>query len=132
VYDRLRRTAGGVKFRRRRRRPPPGTGLGAALRRAEPGGFLVGVCHSPDGAVSAARHPIRLLLCGHTHGGQVCLPGVGPLLTETRLVGPELCAGLGRRGNLPVYVNRGIGWTGIPLRLGSRPEISLLVLRRAR
>lgn len=104
----------------------------AALRRAPPGSMKIGICHSPDGAVSAALHPICLLLCGHTHGGQVRLPGVGPLITETRLVGPRLSAGLCYYGDMPVYVNRGIGWTRLPVRFHCRPEISVLTLRRPR
>jgi predicted MPP superfamily phosphohydrolase len=104
----------------------------AALRDAVPGAIKIGICHSPDGAVSAARHPISLLLCGHTHGGQVRLPGIGPLVTETRLVGPRLSAGLCYYDDLPVYVNRGIGWTRLPIRLCCRPEISVLTLRRPR
>jgi predicted MPP superfamily phosphohydrolase len=104
----------------------------AALRRAAPGSIKIGICHSPDGAVSAARHPISLLLCGHTHGGQVRLPGAGPLITETRLVGPRFSAGLCRYGEMPVYVNRGIGWTRMPIRFRCRPEISVLTLRSPR
>ncbi|UCG32537.1 MAG: metallophosphoesterase [Phycisphaerales bacterium] len=104
----------------------------AALRGAAPDSFKIGICHSPDGAVTAARHPISLLLCGHTHGGQIRLPGVGPLITETRLVGPRFAAGLCRYRDMPVYVNRGIGWTRMPIRFRCRPEISVLTLRSPR
>jgi hypothetical protein len=100
-----------------------------ALRRAPPDAFLVGVCHSPDGVVSAAKHSIPLVLCGHTHGGQILLPGFGPLITETKLVDRRLASGLGRFQNTLLYVNRGIGWTGLPLRFNCPPEVSILTLR---
>ena len=102
----------------------------AALRQARAPGLRIGLCHSPDGVVSASRHPIALLLCGHTHGGQVCVPGLGPLVTETRLVGPEFASGLVGYEDTLVYVNRGIGWTSLPVRFRCPPEISMLTLRR--
>ena len=104
----------------------------AALSRAEAGGLKIGICHSPDGVVSASKHAIPLLLCGHTHGGQVCLPGLGPLLTETRLVGRRFASGLCRHEDTLLYVNRGIGWTALPLRFNCPPEISVLTLRPQR
>ena len=109
-----------------RRRDPD---WAAALSRAEPGGFNIGICHSPDGVVSASRQAIPLLLCGHTHGGQVCLPGIGPLVTETRLVGRRFASGLCRYDHTLIYVNRGIGWTRFPVRFNCPPEISVLTLR---
>jgi predicted MPP superfamily phosphohydrolase len=116
-------------------------GVGTALRRDPPWaavlhrargipGPRIGICHSPDGVVSASRHPIDLVLSGHTHGGQIVLPFVGPLVTSTRLVGLDFASGLCHYDGTPVYVNRGIGWTALPLRLNCPPEISVLTLRR--
>ncbi|MCA1592175.1 MAG: metallophosphoesterase [Acidobacteria bacterium] len=73
---------------------------------------------------------ISLILSGHTHGGQVCLPFVGApvgyLSGEFRYLG-----GLYEREGTRLYVSRGTGMIGLPLRLGARPEIAVLRLRRA-
>ena len=84
--------------------------------------------HSPAGLQEtlAGRGTARvdLVLCGHTHGGQVRLPFRGGLVrTEA---GRE--RGLYQVAGVPVYVNRGLGMTGAPIRLGSRPEVALLEL----
>ncbi|GIV59679.1 MAG: phosphoesterase [Rhodothermaceae bacterium] len=83
------------------------------------------------------HHPeIDLMLCGHTHGGQLGIEA-GPLRWSlARVVYPRWAGlyaedhpGTGRRQFL--YVNRGLGTVGPPVRLGIRPEITLLTLRRA-
>ncbi len=83
------------------------------------------------------NHPeIDLMLCGHTHGGQVGFEW-GPLRYSIAQVAYERWAGMyaepraGRAGPQRLYVNRGVGTVGPPLRLGIRPEITLLTLRRA-
>lgn len=82
------------------------------------------------------QHPdIDLMLCGHTHGGQVGFE-LGPLRYSLARVAYPRWAGLyaepRRDGGNPqfLYVNRGVGTVGPPLRLGIRPEITLLTLRR--
>jgi predicted MPP superfamily phosphohydrolase len=88
--------------------------------------------HNPDVAEAAElRRPGRrvdLMLAGHTHGGQVNLPGLGAPLTNSRF-GQRYAQGLVRGPVCPVYVCRGIGVSGIPLRLGAPPEIAVLELR---
>jgi predicted MPP superfamily phosphohydrolase len=73
---------------------------------------------------SAAR--VDLVFCGHTHGGQVRLPFRGALV---RAPGGR-DRGLHDVGGVPVYVNRGLGTTGVPIRLGARPEVALVELVR--
>lgn len=96
------------------------------------------LAHDPtfwDQQVRARFPAADLTLCGHTHGGQIGLE-LGPLRWGmARLVYPRW-AGLyseprpdGTRHHL--YVNRGLGTVGPPLRIGIRPEITLLTLRRA-
>lgn len=70
----------------------------------------------------AAR--VDLVLCGHTHGGQIRLPLRGAIV---RAEGGR-DRGLHQVEGVPVYVNRGIGTTGFPMRLGARPEVALLEL----
>lgn len=74
-------------------------------------------------------HP-DLYLCGHTHAGQVCLPGGIPLVwhdTQPR----NLCRGYHRFGRTHYIVSQGFGFSGLPIRFFCPPEILLLVLRRA-
>lgn len=68
-------------------------------------------------------------VAGHTHGGQICLPGGEPLTEESSWTRAETRSGLkpGKSG-VPVYVTRGLGLSRLPLRLFCAPEISLLIL----
>lgn len=72
---------------------------------------------------------VSLLLSGHTHGGQINLPLVG---APAKLFVDDLkyLSGLYRRGDAHLYVTRGTGLIGLPVRIGARPEISVLTLRR--
>ncbi len=88
--------------------------------------------HDPSGAAElrALREGERvdLFLCGHTHGGQVCLPFLGALVPSTGEAG-RFERGLHSVGEVPMYVNRGIGLSpGLPLRILSRPEVAVIEL----
>jgi uncharacterized protein len=86
--------------------------------------------HQPSVLDLAETHDVSLILSGHTHGGQINLPLVGP---PARFATKELkyARGLFKRGNTQLYVSTGTGVIGLPLRFGARPEIALLRLRRA-
>ena len=74
---------------------------------------------------------LSLILSGHTHGGQVYLPFVG---APVRLVSPQsfrYLRGLYAREGTQLYVSRGTGMIGLPIRFGARPEVAVLRLRRA-
>lgn len=96
--------------------------------------------HNPNTFYAAARLGIELTLSGHTHGGQINLEILNTRLNPARFM-TEFVAGLYRlpkRADLPpsprsalLYVNRGLGTLGVPARLGSAPEITLLTLRSA-
>ncbi len=68
-----------------------------------------------------------LVLSGHTHGGQVRLPFVGPLWLPPG--GRKYVEGLFQLGTTQLYVSRGIGSVGAPVRFNCRPEITLFTLR---
>jgi predicted MPP superfamily phosphohydrolase len=70
---------------------------------------------------------IDLVLAGHTHGGQVRLPLVGALYSQTAL-GRKYAAGLFSFGKTTLYVNRGIGNALLPFRFLCRPEITVIHL----
>ncbi len=89
--------------------------------------------HSPDAAREAAARGIDVVLAGHTHGGQVRLPGIGALLTRTRL-GRRYDRGLfrlddARAGGTWLYVNPGIGTSLLPVRFCDPPGWALVDLR---
>ena len=86
--------------------------------------------HSPELMPQAIELGIDLYLCGHTHGGQVRLPVIGPLLTSSHL-GREYVMGHYQVGQTHLYVSRGVGLEGLSaprVRLLAPPEITLLTL----
>lgn len=91
------------------------------------------MCHAPDYIDRLHEHPtgqaISLVLSGHTHGGQIRLPFVGPLYLPSW--GRKYVAGLFNVGSMQLYVNRGIGSVGVPFRFDCRPEITIFTLRSA-
>ena len=103
----------------------------AALAALEPGGGAVKIAlvHSPEAAAAAAAAGYALYLAGHTHGGQVCLPGGRPVATNIRTARRQV-AGLWRCGGMVGYTNRGVGVSPPPVRFNCRGEVALLTLRR--
>jgi uncharacterized protein len=100
----------------------PGKSL-AGVPREEP---KIVVVHEPDFADEIARHPVDLQLSGHSHGGQVWIPGIGaPILPSLATKYPR---GLYQVANMQLYTNRGIGVITPPVRLNCRPEITLITL----
>jgi uncharacterized protein len=83
--------------------------------------------HSPDVIKEKGSERALLILTGHTHGGQIRLPGLDPFFLYTH-ISFDYYAGLYKVGGQYLYINRGIGTTMIPLRAFSPPEISRLVL----
>jgi hypothetical protein len=103
----------------------------AALRDVPGGAFRVLLCHEPDYADTVAGMGVPLLLSGHSHGGQVIVPGVGPIVLPE--YGRRYPLGLQRVAGSSslIYTTRGIGVSILPLRINCPPEVSLLRLKRA-
>jgi predicted MPP superfamily phosphohydrolase len=99
----------------------------AALAGAREGEPVVLLAHNPMTVYRAARLGVPLVLSGHTHGGQIRLPGIGPLILPIK--DRRLAQGLRQIGRTNIYITRGVGVGTPPVRLGVRPEITLLVLR---
>ncbi len=91
-------------------------------------GFGVALAHSPEAAEAARRHH-HLYLTGHTHGGQICLPGGRPLITGLHRE-RDLARGVWRRGEMIGFTTRGVGVSGFPVRLNCVAEAVVVTLRR--
>ncbi len=89
------------------------------------------LCHRPYYLQQASSQGMDLVLSGHTHGGQIVLGHLGPVaLTPAALASPYVW-GRYSRGNTQMYVSRGIGTVGLPMRINCPPEITRITLRRA-
>ncbi len=100
--------------------------LDRTLAAVPAGESVVLLAHEPDFADQAARYPIDLQLSGHSHGGQIVIPGMPGYLPP---LGRKYPRGLYRVGDMTLYVNRGIGVSGVPVRFGAPPEVTVIELR---
>ena len=100
---------------------------------ADPRAPVIFLVHEPDYIDIFQNHPrfplVDLMLSGHSHGGQIRLPLVGPLVLPP--MGKRYPEGFFRFDKLQLYVNRGIGTVGIPFRLNCPSEITDITLTRA-
>jgi uncharacterized protein len=90
--------------------------------------FSILLAHTPEVYDRAVRAGFDLMLCGHTHGSQLCLPGGIPIKLEAALP-RSLGAGRWRRGGMVGYTSVGAGTSILPVRLNCPPEITLHTLR---
>jgi predicted MPP superfamily phosphohydrolase len=93
------------------------------------GEFRIALVHSAEVADYADEAGYALYLCGHTHGGQICLPGGRPLITHLKRC-RHAARGLWRQGGMAGYTSCGVGVSGPPVRFNSRGEVALITLRR--
>ncbi len=107
-----------------------GAALAALLEGIPPDEPRLLLVHNPDFTEMLPAGRIDLALCGHTHGGQVCLPGIGALLVPS-CFGQKYVSGLVQGPSTRVYVSRGIGLISPPVRFLCRPEIALVRLTAA-
>jgi hypothetical protein len=102
----------------------------SALRNSPPGVPRILLCHRPYFMKEAVRNGVDLMLSGHTHGGQVVFGKIGDVtITPARLVSPYVW-GEYRLGPTQMFVSRGIGTVGIPMRINCPPEIAIITLTR--
>jgi len=92
-------------------------------------GCSILLSHTPEAYRCAADAGFDLMLCGHTHGGQICLPGGIPLLTESKSPRP-FAKGAWRYRDMIGYTSVGSGTCLVDVRLNCRPEVTLHRLRR--
>jgi len=103
--------------------------LGAALDGAPHDAPVILMAHEPDYARIAQADPrVSLQLSGHTHGGQIRLPGIGALLLPK--LGHVYTLGAYRIGQMALYVTSGTGTANKTIRFNCRPEIAVITLKR--
>jgi uncharacterized protein len=103
------------------------TDFNRALSMSDPNAPTIMLCHQPDLFPAVVQRDIDLTLAGHYHGGQVKLRFLGFEISPAHLVS-EFVEGLYAQGRSQLYVSRGVGITGPPVRLNASPEITLLHL----
>lgn len=91
--------------------------------------FKIAMVHTPELAKTASDNGYALYLCGHTHGGQICLRPNQPLISH-QFEGKQYNNGLWKLGNLTGYTSRGVGVSGIPIRFNCPAEVTLFTLQR--
>jgi len=96
-----------------------------------PGAFSILLSHTPEIYRQAAHAGFDLLLAGHTHGGQICLPGSIPITLDSVLP-RRLGAGSWNYGGMAGYTSVGVGSSIVPVRINCPPEITLHRLRCVR
>ena len=99
-----------------------------ALEHRPTGAATVVAAHKPD-VLPLMLEDVGLTLCGHTHGGQVRLPGIGPLLFDSRL-SRDFSSGWYRSPSLG-YVSRGLGVGHVPVRIACPAELTVATLTPA-
>ena len=108
----------GLRFWTRRARD-----IARLIRGAE--STVILLAHDPRRLDEAAALDVPLVLSGHTHGGQVVLPGLGAIAARKFPV----VAGAGRRENTSIFVSRGVGTVYVPYRLNCPPDVSVMTLK---
>jgi predicted MPP superfamily phosphohydrolase len=112
-----------------------GGGLSAApdvertLGGIPPGEPIIALAHNPALWPGLARRGVALTLSGHTHYGQLAIPGWGWSVASAFL---DLSMGVYRRDGSVLYISPGTNYWGVPLRIGTPPEVTVLTLRRGR
>lgn len=106
--------------------------LDASFKGVPDSAFALVLTHAPEAFEELAQRPAaRLVLAGHTHGGQVRLPFIGALRVPSRY-GTRFAKGLFRLGDTFFYVNVGMGTSHLPVRFMCRPELTLITLTSCR
>jgi predicted MPP superfamily phosphohydrolase len=101
--------------------------LGAAIEKIPNGEPIILLAHEPDFADQAALTPVDLQLSGHSHGGQIWIPGLGaPWLPPLARNYPR---GFYKIENMVLYTNVGIGTIRAPIRINCIPEVTHITLR---
>ena len=97
--------------------------IARVLRKASSPVLLL--AHDPRRLTEAATLEVPAVLSGHTHGGQVVIPGMGAMARRRF----PILAGLGSRENTSIFVSRGVGTVYVPVRINCPPEVAVVTLK---
>jgi len=89
--------------------------------------FKIAMVHTSELAKTAAANKYDLYLCGHTHGGQVCLKEGVPLISH-QFEGKKFNHGIWKLAGMTGYTSRGVGVSGLPIRFNCPAEVTLIKL----
>ncbi len=101
-----------------------------AFAGSDEGDCRILLTHNPDSLDTGFGTPLHLVLSGHTHGGQVVIPGLGAPVLPVK--NKRYSSGLIATAKAPLFISRGIGWAIVPVRFNCAPQIALLELAAAR
>jgi hypothetical protein len=107
-------------------------GAKETMRKANAAGNVLVLVHNPDALAMITgdfliSENLRLILAGHTHGGQVRFPLIGPIIVPSSY-GQKFARGHIKENNVDMFVTTGIGTSILPVRFGVPPEISVLTI----
>jgi predicted MPP superfamily phosphohydrolase len=97
-----------------------------AIFELDTGNFTILIAHAPDITLRLRQENFDLIICGHTHGGQVNIPFIKPFWIPSKT---DFVKGMYETKWGKLYINRGIGTSGIPARFLCPPEITVFTLR---
>lgn len=103
--------------------------LNKAMKQIPEDAFKILLAHTPELYAEATKHNIDLYLCGHTHGGQIRLPLIGPIITNAAAP-RKMVMGKWNYARLQGYTNSGVGFSMAPVRFNCPPEIALIELKK--
>jgi predicted MPP superfamily phosphohydrolase len=99
-----------------------------ALAEVADAAVKIAVCHSPDGIFWLRGKGVHLLLCGHTHGGHMALPGGRPIFMPSPM-GRLYPWGVHDVDGMTVFVSRGVGGSLVPIRTWAPPDVGVFTIR---
>lgn len=111
--------------------PAAGENMDVALQSGESRQPTLLLCHRPNFLREAATRNVDLMLSGHTHGGQVVFGRIGRRTISPRHMRAPYVSGMYQKDQTQMYVSRGIGTAGLPIRINCPPELTRIVLRPA-
>lgn len=99
----------------------------AALAEVADAAVKIALCHSPDGLMWLRGKGVHLMLCGHTHGGHLALPGGRPILMPSPM-GRLYPWGFHEVDGTSLFVSRGVGGSLVPIRTWAPPDVGVFVI----